>query len=66
MEVSGEVADLLVREGLQVAELAAKGMRNSEIAETLCISENTVKHHLKIAFQKMNIVRRSKLIDMLR
>ena len=49
-----------------VAELAAKGLRNSEIAEALFISENTVKHHLKIAFQKMNIDRRSKLIDMLR
>ena len=48
------------------AELAAKGLRNSEIANTFSISENTVKHHLKIAFQKMNIDRRSKLIDMLR
>ena len=50
----------------EVAELAARGMRNSEIAETLHISENTVKHHLKNAFQKMNIDRRSHLIEMLR
>lgn len=57
--------ELTVRER-EVAELAAKGLRNAEIAETLSISENTVKHHLKIAFQKMNIDRRSKLIDMLR
>ena len=48
------------------AQLAAEGMRNSEIAETLHISENTVKHHLKNAFQKMNIDRRSRLIEMLR
>ena len=58
-------AELTARER-EVAELAAKGLRNAEIAGALCISENTVKHHLKIAFQKMNIDRRSKLIDMLR
>ena len=49
----------------EVAELAAKGYRNHEIAEELHISENTVKHHLKIIFQKMNIDRRTKLIEML-
>ena len=57
--------ELTVRER-EVAELAAKGLRNQEIAQMLSISENTVKHHLKIAFQKMNIDRRSKLIEMLR
>ena len=50
----------------EVSELAAKGLRNKEIAERLFISENTVKHHLKTAFQKMNIDRRSKLVEMLR
>jgi len=50
----------------EIAELAAKGYRNSEIAAKLFISENTVKHHLKSAFQKLNIDRRSMLIDMLR
>ena len=38
----------------------------SSIAKELFISENTVKHHLKNAFQKMNIDRRSRLIEMLR
>ena len=64
-EVPELTEDLTPRER-EVAELAAKGLRNSEIAKALFISENTVKHHLKIAFQKMNIDRRSKLIDMLR
>ena len=50
----------------EVAALAAKGYRNHEIAKELFISENTVKHHLKIIFQKMNIDRRSKLVEMLR
>ena len=35
-------------------------------ADALGITENTVKHNLKIIFQKMNIDRRSNLIDMLR
>lgn len=66
---AGEVPELskeLTRRERQVAELAAKGLRNAEIAESLGITENTVKHNLKIIFQKMNIDRRSKLIDMLR
>ena len=46
--------------------LAAKGLRNHEIAEKLFISENTVKRHLKSAFQKLNIDRRSRLVEMLR
>lgn len=50
----------------EIAELAAKGMRNSEIAEKLFISENTVKTHLKTIFQKLNIDRRGLLIEMLK
>ena len=49
-----------------VAELAAEGLHNNEIANRLGISENTVKRHLKVAFQKLNIDRRSRLIEMLR
>lgn len=49
-----------------VAELAAKGLRNPETAQTLIISEKAVIHHLKIAFRKMNIDRRSRMIDTLR
>ena len=61
-----ELQEELTPREREVAELAAKGLRNTEIAKALNISENTVKHHLKIAFQKMNIDRRSKLIEMLR
>ena len=66
LEEVPELSDELTSREREVAELAAKGMRNAEIAATLHISENTVKHHLKIAFQKMNIDRRGKLIGMLR
>ena len=63
----GDIADSneLTDREQEVAELAAKGFRNHEIAQKLHISENTVKHHLKIIFQKMNIDRRTKLIEML-
>ena len=61
-----ELKETLTDREREVAELAARGLRNHEIAQRLHISENTVKHHLKNAFQKMNIDRRSRLIEMLR
>ncbi len=64
-EVPELKSDLTARER-EVAELAAAGLRNSEIAQRLNVTEHTVKQHLKSAFQKMNIDRRSKLIEMLR
>ena len=59
-------SDELTEREREVAQLAAQGYRNQEIAKALYISENTVKHHLKIIFQKLNIDRRSKIVDMLR
>ena len=50
----------------EIAELAARGHRNGEIAEMLHISEGTVKNHLKIVFRKLNIDRRSSLRGRLR
>lgn len=61
-----ELKETLTDRESEVARLAAEGLRNPEIAERLSISENTVKQHLKSAFRKMNIDRRSKLIEMLR
>ena len=50
----------------EVAKLAAEGLRNKEIAARLFISEETVKSHIRSIFNKTNIDRRSKLVDLLK
>ena len=60
-----EMSVLSTREQ-EVAHLVAKGLRNKEIAKQLFISEETVKTHIKSIFFKMNIDRRSKLIELLK
>lgn len=46
---------------LETAKLAARGFSNKEIGGQLNISENTVKKHLKIVFQKLNVSNRTAL-----
>ncbi|CBH22400.1 protein of unknown function [Acetoanaerobium sticklandii] len=57
-------SDLTAREK-EVAILASKGLRNTEISEKLMISENTVKYHLRSIFQKLDVDRRNKLAEKL-
>ena len=61
-----EYAETLTEREREIARLVAQGLRNAEIAETLHVSENTVKTHLKTIFKKMNIDRRSKLVELLK
>lgn len=49
----------------EIARLIAQGLRNREIAETLIISESTVKNHIQNIYSKLTIDRRSKLVAML-
>jgi LuxR family maltose regulon positive regulatory protein len=58
-------AGLTLREH-EVARLAAQGMRNSEIAERLVVTESTVRAHLRTIFQKLDIDRRAKLAERLK
>lgn len=60
-----QMAELSDRER-EVAQLAAAGLRNKEIAQKLFISEETVKSHIRSIFNKTNIDRRSKLVDLLK
>jgi len=50
----------------EIAELAADGLRNQEIAQMLFVSENTVRAHLRSIYQKLDIDRRAKLIKVLK
>ncbi len=45
----------------RVAELAATGASNPEIAQALFITRNTVETHLRHAYQKLKVRRRSQL-----
>ena len=58
--------DSLTRREKDVASLAAQGMRNVDISKYLCISENTVKAHLKSIFEKLDVDKRSKLREKLK
>jgi LuxR family maltose regulon positive regulatory protein len=51
---------------IEIAELAAQGMRNKEIAALLFLSERTVSNRLYTIFQKLGIDRRTELTDFLK
>lgn len=51
----------LTRREREIAELAARGLSNREIAEELCITETTVKKHLSNIFEKLEINSRERL-----
>jgi NarL family two-component system response regulator LiaR len=60
---SGDAAlftELTERE-LEVLRLIAKGMTNSQIAETLVISENTVKGHVSNILSKLHLADRTQV-----
>jgi DNA-binding NarL/FixJ family response regulator len=51
--------DDLTRRELEVLKLLAVGMYNKEIAETLNISERTVKNHVSNIFKKLEVTDRT-------
>lgn len=56
-----EMMELLTQREREVAQEAAKGLSNKEIARTLDITERTVKAHLSAIFEKMAIKDRLQL-----
>lgn len=49
----------------EVALLIAQGRSKTYIAETLCVSENTVRTHAKNIYSKLNVHSKQELIDLL-
>ena len=58
-------ADSLTPSERRVADLAAAGSTNREIAQTLFVTEKTVETHLGRAFRKLDISSRRQLPDVL-
>ena len=54
--------DTLTDREREVIGLIGKGLSNRDIANTLCISETTVRHHLTSIFDKMGVSNRQKLL----
>ena len=57
----GELNKMTRREA-EVAELAAQGLNNKQIARRLVVSEHTVKNHLFRIFEKLNVANRIELL----
>jgi DNA-binding CsgD family transcriptional regulator/PAS domain-containing protein len=57
-----EAAPLLSPREAEVLELIALGLQNKQVAERLHISVNTVKHHLRSLFSKMQVNTRAELV----
>jgi DNA-binding NarL/FixJ family response regulator len=51
----------LTQRELQIVELVVEAAGNKKIAETLAISEKTVKHHLTNIFEKLGVSSRLEL-----
>jgi DNA-binding NarL/FixJ family response regulator len=61
-QTTSELGQLTMRER-EVYNLLAKGMTNKEIADTLVITNNTVKRHLKAIFEKLDVHTRAAAIS---
>ncbi|MRR55363.1 MAG: response regulator transcription factor [Deltaproteobacteria bacterium] len=48
----------------EIVILISQGLMNREIADKLCISEQTVKTHISRIFRKVNVSRRSQLVPL--
>jgi len=50
-----EVSALLTSREIEMVRMVARGLRNKEIADRLCISEGTVKVHLHNIYEKLKV-----------
>ena len=59
---AGLSAESLTDRELEVLTLLARGQSNKEISTNLCISDSTVKSHLRNIFSKLNVLSRTEAI----
>ena len=57
-EVQGQEGNLTARE-VEILSLVAKGCQTKEVAQILDISRNTVAHHIKSIYTKLNVHNRA-------
>jgi DNA-binding CsgD family transcriptional regulator len=58
------VSTNMTRREVEILELIALGLSNREIAEKLCVSENTVKTHCSRVFDKLGAKRRTQAVQL--
>ena len=63
--ITGAKIDLLSHRELQVAEYAAQGQSNKQIADQLGLSEHTIKNYLFRVFEKLGVSNRFELLFLL-
>ena len=63
--IEGAKIDLLSHGELQVAECAAQGQSNKQIADRLGLSEHTIKNYLFRIFEKLGVSNRFELLFLL-
>ena len=63
---SNPYVKLLTKRELQIADLVAQGLTNTEISRELWISTNTVKQALKKMFKKLGVASRIEMVMRLR
>jgi len=63
--VAVELPEQLTRREVEIARLAARGMRDKDIADELVLSVRTVESHLATVYRKLRINSRRELVDVL-
>ncbi|HEY1957451.1 MAG TPA: LuxR C-terminal-related transcriptional regulator [Polyangiaceae bacterium] len=58
-------SEVVSRRGLEVADLAARGLTTTEVGRALGVSPNTVKKHLRAIYEKLGISTRAELAMLL-
>ncbi len=59
---AGENADGLTSRQTEILTLAARGLTYAQIGAAICISENTVKYHMKHILDRLHLQNRTQLV----